>query len=225
MCWLFRQTKAMTKDMTKTTKEKLKMTARKLRVNKEPKVEWKEKLMAKKYSGYVKPSTMPVVSTLYSTQPVMAKLETTSVFSPLSSSPPSPPLVSSAPPSLTPNTEPNSILHTLLTAPPSQHSSFLSSSPDLETFYTTAATSGDTATPEEGEEVDWHYTCFVPSSQKLYELDGDRWGPLEHAILADDESDFGEKAQGMIREYFEGSEGSGKEGMFSVLALVMEESG
>jgi hypothetical protein len=56
----------------------------------------------------------------------------------------------------------------------------------------------------------------------LYELDGDRWGPLERGVMDDDGSDFGEKARGMIREYFEGSEGSGREGMFSVLALMRE---
>jgi ubiquitin carboxyl-terminal hydrolase L3 len=120
--------------------------------------------------------------------------------------------------------EPNSILQTLLTTLSLHHSSFLSTSPDLETFYTTAATSGDTRTPEQGEEVDWHYTCFVPGPdvRVLFELDGDRWGPLERGVLADDGSDFGEKARGTIKEYFEGGEGRGKEGMFSVLALVRE---
>jgi hypothetical protein len=181
--------------------------------------------MVKVSSGYAKPSTMPVVSTLYSMQPVTVKQENTSVFTPPLLFSPSPPLLSSAPPSLTTNTEPNSILQTLLTTPSPQYSSFLSSSPDLETFYTAAAKSGDTATPAEGEEVDWHYTCFVPFSQKLYELDGDKLGPLERAVLAGDGADFGKKARRVIKEYFEGSEGSGKEGMFSVLALVREGSG
>jgi hypothetical protein len=45
---------------------------------------------------------------------------------------------------------------------------------------------------------------------------------LERGVLADDGSDFGEKAREVIRGYFERSEGSGREGMFSVLALVRE---
>jgi hypothetical protein len=48
---------------------------------------------------------------------------------------------------------------------------------------------------------------------------------VERGVLTDDGSDFGEKARGMIRGYFEESEGSGREGMFSVLALVRKGSG
>jgi ubiquitin carboxyl-terminal hydrolase L3 len=129
---------------------------------------------------------------------------------------------------LTPDTESDSILHKLLTTPPSLQSSFLSSNTDLETFYTAAAKQGDTATPEENVEVDWHYTCFVPNPDMhmLLELDGDRWGPLERGDLAQDVSDFGLKAREVIKkDYFEKVEEGGREGMFSVLALVREKIG
>lgn len=119
-------------------------------------------------------------------------------------------------------TEQNSILHTLLTTPPSQHSSFLFSSTNLESFYNIAAKSGDTPTPEHGEEVNWHYTAFVPDLEGtgVLELDGDRWGPLVHGGLDGGNEGFGDKARRVIREeYFESE---GMEGMFSVLALVRD---
>ncbi|KAI4765117.1 hypothetical protein E4T52_00040 [Aureobasidium sp. EXF-3400] len=119
-----------------------------------------------------------------------------------------------------------SILHALITTPPPQQSDFLSLSPELETLYTTAANAGNTVTPEEGVEVEWHYTCFVPdlSTQSLLELDGDRWGPLERGVL-NNGKEFGVKAREVIKkEYLEdkGSKGGGKDGMFSVLVLMHE---
>jgi ubiquitin carboxyl-terminal hydrolase L3 len=93
-------------------------------------------------------------------------------------------------------------------------------------LYTAAANAGDTATPEESVEVEWHYTCFVPDpdTQRLLELDGDRWGPLERAVLDDKTGGFGIKAREVIeKEYFEVARGTEKEGMFSVLALVHAE--
>ncbi|KAG9550569.1 hypothetical protein KCU71_g11659, partial [Aureobasidium melanogenum] len=96
---------------------------------------------------------------------------------------------------------------------------------ELEGFYAEAADQGDTQPPENGFEVDWHYTCFVSSAEKhkLYELDGDRWGPLYHADLDPDLEDFETKAIGLIRKYFERAE-EGKEVQFSVMALVKESS-
>jgi ubiquitin carboxyl-terminal hydrolase L3 len=94
-------------------------------------------------------------------------------------------------------------------------------------LYSAAAKAGDTATPEEDVEVDWHYTCFVPSPHDhvLLELDGDRWGPLEHTYLESNGRDFSEKAREVIKkEYFGKAEGGEREGMFSVLALVREKS-
>ncbi|KAI4849910.1 hypothetical protein E4T44_03056 [Aureobasidium sp. EXF-8845] len=123
--------------------------------------------------------------------------------------------------------KPDSVLHTLLTTSPSQRSEFLSSNTEIETLYTTAAKQGDTATPEQDDEVDWHYTCFVPSldDRVLLELDGDRWGPYEHTFQESDGRSFSEKARDVIKkEYFGKAEGGGREGMFSVLALVREES-
>ncbi|KAG9522310.1 hypothetical protein KCV07_g3099, partial [Aureobasidium melanogenum] len=119
--------------------------------------------------------------------------------------------------------EPDSILDRLINTPTNQQSHFLDTCSELEEFYAEAADQGDTQPPEDGIEVDWHYTCFVTSAekQKLYELDGDRWGPLYHADLGPDLEDFETKAIGLIRKYFERAE-EGKEVQFSVMALVKE---
>lgn len=96
---------------------------------------------------------------------------------------------------------------------------------ELETLYADAAKRGDTSPPEDGVEVDWHYTCFAPSfnAHKLYELDGDRWGPLYHSDLLPDFADFDAKAIDLVREYFERETGN-KEIQFNVMALVDESS-
>lgn len=121
--------------------------------------------------------------------------------------------------------EPDSILDELINTPANQQSHFLDNCSELEELYAEAAKQGDTQPPENGVEVDWHYTCFVASAEKheLYELDGDRWGPLYHAELGPDLKDFDTKAIGLIRKYFEQAE-EGKEVQFSVMALVNEPS-
>ncbi|KAG9958593.1 hypothetical protein KCU61_g8227, partial [Aureobasidium melanogenum] len=121
--------------------------------------------------------------------------------------------------------EPGSILDRLSDTPTGQQSHFLDTCSELEKLYAEAADQGDTQPPENGVEVDWHYTCFVASAEKhkLYELDGDRWGPLYHADLDPDLEDFNTKAIGLIRKYFGRAE-AGKEVQFSVMALVNEPS-
>ncbi|KAF6229421.1 hypothetical protein HO133_007537 [Letharia lupina] len=52
--------------------------------------------------------------------------------------------------------------------------------------YRTAALQGESDVPENAEdEVNIRYVCFVKSSKTghLYELDGDRKGPVDHGIL------------------------------------------
>lgn len=125
---------------------------------------------------------------------------------------------------LTTSIESDSILDKLINTPTDQQSHFLDTSSELEQLHAEAADQGDTQAPENGVEVDWHYTCFVASEKhKLYELDGDRWGPLCHADLDPHLSDFDTKAIGLIKKYFVRAE-EGKEVQFSVMALVNESS-
>ncbi|KAI0346890.1 cysteine proteinase [Trametopsis cervina] len=63
---------------------------------------------------------------------------------------------------------------------PEDRALVLEDSAELEKVYTAAALQGDTAPPDNAEdEVDFHYICFARSNKsgKLYELDGDKWGP------------------------------------------------
>ncbi|KAI5242720.1 cysteine proteinase [Aureobasidium subglaciale] len=118
----------------------------------------------------------------------------------------------------------DSILHGLLETHASERTHFLDECQELEQVYTVAANEGYTAPPTDIEaEVDWHYACFAPSSthHKLYELDGDRQGPLEHATLASDLTDFSSVAISLIRKYFEVAKGE-KAAQFNVMALVEE---
>lgn len=65
---------------------------------------------------------------------------------------------------------------------PARRASTLEDDEKLELEYKTVALQGDTKPPENPEdEVDYHYVCFVKSHKDghLYELDGDRKGPVD----------------------------------------------
>jgi hypothetical protein len=113
MCWLFQQTKATMKDMTRTMviiKEKSESTARRSEANKEMrKMVWRGMVMVKESSGCVRLFTMPVVSTPCCMQLAMVKLGNTSVILPLSPSSLLPNLLPLSPSPLTPN--PRTKLH------------------------------------------------------------------------------------------------------------------
>ena len=75
--------------------------------------------------------------------------------------------------------------------------------------------------PENAEdEVDFHYVCFVKSSKTghLYELDGDRKGPVDHGSLGVGEDILSGGALSIIQKFF-GRE-NGQNVNFSLLALV-----
>lgn len=116
-------------------------------------------------------------------------------------------------------------MHSLITTPPSDRTKYIDTSKEMEDLYAAAASQGSTKPPDVGVEVDHHYTCFVPSvkERKLYELDGDRRGPLERAELREDLGDFDEKALKLMRQIVEKEEGERKI-YFSVMALVEESS-
>lgn len=101
---------------------------------------------------------------------------------------------------------------------------FLDESQELERSYAVAANAGYTQPPNDPEaDVDYHYTCFVPSIvyHRLYELDGDRQGPLKHVVLAEDVTDFSSQAIDIIQDYF-GREKGDKAVHFNVMALVKQ---
>lgn len=98
----------------------------------------------------------------------------------------------------------------------------LEDSEDLERAHAAAAQKGDSAVPKNPEdEVDYHYICFVRSSKNghLYQLDGDRKGPVDLGItLAEGEDLKEEKVLNVLRGFIFGEDGANQN--FSLMALV-----
>ncbi|KAJ9133681.1 Ubiquitin carboxyl-terminal hydrolase [Pleurostoma richardsiae] len=83
---------------------------------------------------------------------------------------------------IVPSSHLSSLLATCASLDPVQRASALEGDEKLESEYSTVALQGDTEPPENSEdEVDYHYVCFVKSHKNghLYELDGDRKGPVD----------------------------------------------
>ncbi|OHE95018.1 ubiquitin carboxyl-terminal hydrolase, family 1 [Colletotrichum orchidophilum] len=104
---------------------------------------------------------------------------------------------------------------------PAQAAMVLESSKELEDAYATIATKGDTAAPQSAEdEVYFHYICFVksPDTGHLYELDGDRKGPVDKGIPNEVEKvDLGAESVDIVRNFIlQGGDNIG----FSLLALT-----
>ena len=96
----------------------------------------------------------------------------------------------------------------------------LENNPALEKAHTTVALQGQSALPERpDDEVDHHYTCFVQSSKNghLYELDGDKKGPIDlGAVMADGDDMLSAPALDAVRKYLQRD----KYLQFSLLALA-----
>ena len=73
---------------------------------------------------------------------------------------------------------------------------------DLEAAHSAVAVRGDTAPPEPEDEVDYHYICLVKdSTNELYELDGERKGPIRRCTMQPDEDLLSDKALDVVRTY------------------------
>lgn len=119
---------------------------------------------------------------------------------------------------------PGSTLANLLTScvplTPIGRSKILESSEAVEEAYKEVALQGDSEVPANAEdEVDYHYVCFVKSHRNnhLYELDGDRKGPIDRGILGADEDVMSHDGLNVIREYLQRENGENPN--FSLLAL------
>ncbi|KAK7928654.1 hypothetical protein PG985_005652 [Apiospora marii] len=106
---------------------------------------------------------------------------------------------------------------------PNERSLVVENSKPLEEAYAAIATQGTSFQPLNAEdEVDFHYICLVRSQSNghLYELDGDRNGPIDRGDVLRPEDDLlGEGALAVVREYFrDDQDGIG----FSLMALVVK---
>ena len=116
------------------------------------------------------------------------------------------------------------LFDTAIPLAPAERAKVLEDSEALESAYRTVALQGDSVAPENAEdEVDYHYVCFVKSSKNghIYELDGDRKGPIDHGSAGpdDDSVDVLDHAGlTIIRSFLEREKGVNIG--FSLLALV-----
>ena len=81
---------------------------------------------------------------------------------------------------------------------------------------------GDSTVPTDAEdEVDFHFVCFVKSHKNghLYEMDGDRKGPVDTGVLLGPEEDiFAAGGLGIVRKFIERENGASLN--FSLLVLT-----
>ncbi|KAJ7768684.1 ubiquitin C-terminal hydrolase L3 [Mycena maculata] len=83
-----------------------------------------------------------------------------------------------------------SFLESCIELNPTERAQALEASPSIAEAYRHAAMQGGTAVPNAKDEVDFHYVCFVksPLNGHLYEMDGDRDGPMDrHDSLEGDD--------------------------------------
>lgn len=108
---------------------------------------------------------------------------------------------------------------------PEQSAAILEGDAELEAAYAAVATRGDSAVPGNAEdEVDFHYVCFVKSQRDghLYELDGDRKGPVDWGVLGEDDDVMSERGRAVVAEFVRRT---GCDSGFSLLVLAPAVSG
>jgi ubiquitin carboxyl-terminal hydrolase L3 len=114
------------------------------------------------------------------------------------------------------------LLKTCLPLKPRERALTLEKSEELESVYAKAAMGGDSSVPTNAEdEVDFHFVCFVKSNKNsfVYELDGDRKGPINKSVmLATNDDILAEGGLGIAREFIQREKGDSTG--FSLMALV-----
>ena len=98
-------------------------------------------------------------------------------------------------------------------------------SEELNSLYAEAAKRGTTEAPNPEEEVDFHYVCFAkPSTSSfIYELDGDRKGPIARGKPISPEHDMLTGAGLQILKAAIDREND-LDGHFSLMALTLTEN-
>lgn len=115
------------------------------------------------------------------------------------------------------------LIHDAIPLKPTERADLLSESQALEIAHQSAAAGGDTSAPAAEEEVDLHYVCFVKATKtnRLWEMDGRRKGPLNRGQLSPDEDVLSEKALDLgVRSFLKReAEAGGGDLRFSLIAL------
>lgn len=102
-------------------------------------------------------------------------------------------------------------------APPDR-AKLLYESKAVETAHQNAAQTGQTSAPDANERVDLHFVTFVKGEDgHLWEMDGDRKGPLDRGLLPEGEDVLGEEAlKRSVRKFMERE----NDPRFSLIALA-----
>ena len=69
---------------------------------------------------------------------------------------------------------------------PEERGSELENSRDISQTHETCAQEGQTAAPEVGADIDFHFIAFVRKSGRLYELNGNKKGPVNHGTTGEE---------------------------------------
>jgi ubiquitin carboxyl-terminal hydrolase L3 len=106
--------------------------------------------------------------------------------------------------------------------PMNERAEMLYNNTAFETAHKSAEQDGDSYTDEEVKRGGGHFVSFVKSGGKLWELEGNRKGPLERGTLGEDEDVLSPRALEMgIKRIIEMSKSEGGEGLlFSCIALA-----
>lgn len=77
-----------------------------------------------------------------------------------------------------------------------ERAQLLYDSKELEEAHQSVAEMGDTAAPsaEEGDKLSGHFVAFVKEDGRLWELEGNRKGPIDRGLLGEDEDVLSERA-------------------------------
>lgn len=89
---------------------------------------------------------------------------------------------------------------------PLERSHLLENDEKLEAAYNAVACKGISTVPEDpSAEVDYHYICFVKSSKNghLYELDGDKRGPVDHGLVSEESDLLSEGYMKVVKRFIE----------------------
>lgn len=82
--------------------------------------------------------------------------------------------------------------------------SYLQTSKSLAHAHTSVATGGQTAAPPAEDRVDLHFVAYVrdPQSQRLFELDGRRKGPVDRLVDVPSQEDLLKVATNWVKENY-----------------------
>lgn len=102
---------------------------------------------------------------------------------------------------------------------------YLEDSEEIAAVYDKAALQGESEVSEDPEdEVDFHFVCFVKdgAGTGIWELDGDKVGPVKRGEVGSGEDLLGEMGKMVIKESIGRESGVASSVAFSLMALTVD---